>query len=367
MSYLLHGSYFGYNFGDTLLCRLFSEWMHGAGAKEVNVPLANERNRSLIGADRRGLLSIRGSDGLVLCGGGYFSEPRPNDIRWTARAYLRHILLINRVRANMRYAILGVGVGPISSARLRRDVVAIFEQAETVVVRDPESAQNLYDWGVRRGIDVEVDAVVTASKSELLSGARTLSAIDEARIKFGGVAAVHVTAHPSKKELAVAQLSINWFAQNTKMAVVLANDSVPRVAGSEWSQRISVPESCSDRIVRHTYTGEPGDLVGILDAVDVVVTTKLHVGIVRCSLQKPVISVPSHSKTPRFYRQMGLEEWCVQSNEDRWQENLQMQLSAWRDGLRPDWGQFEAKRAEGHYQMRINRFLAERSSKETSA
>lgn len=359
MRVLLHGSYFGFNFGDTLLCRLFADWMHEADAEQISLPLANERNRSLIGAQSRGLLTVPGAKGLVLCGGGYFSEPRASDLKWTVRAYTRHILMINWARRNMPYAILGVGVGPISSAKMRRDVAAIFESAAIVVVRDPESAQSLYDWGVRREIGVEVDAVVTASADELMARARTPPAIDEARAKYGGVAAVHVTAHPSRSELAAAQASVAWLLENTEMAVVLANDSVPRIAGSEWSHHIKIPEKHRNRIVRHTYSGEPGDLAGVLDEVDIAITTKLHVGIVRCSRHKPVISVPSHSKTPRFYRQMGMQDWCIQTSDDTWQPRLEALLADWNDGRRPDWSQFEATRAQGTYRRHVGNFVGQ--------
>ena len=48
-----------------------------------------------------------------------------------------------------------------------------------------------------------------------------------------------------------------------------------------------------------------------LASYELVITCKLHVGIVTIAQGGKVVSVAQQSKTPRLYRQLGLEEFCV--------------------------------------------------------
>lgn len=359
MTVAVHGSYYGYNFGDTLLCRLFADWVKATG-RDVVLPLANARNARLIGAERRGPLALRSADALIAGGGGYFSEPSASVATWTLRAYVRHILPLKRAQSRMAYAIMGVGVGPISSALLRRDIARLFDDAEVAVVRDAPSAEFLHAWGVRRDIIVSVDAVATASIGELIGPARPSAAVDKLKTSFGTVVLLHLAAHPTREELSLAERVLSWLLSRTSAGIVLANDSVTRIPGSEWSRAIALGERANPRLVRHVYSGDPAELTGMLDQVDLVVTSKLHVGIVRTTLLKPVLSVPAHTKTPRFYAQMGLGEWCVAPGNDR-VERLIARLEDWLAGWRPDWTTFERQRAPGAYRDWIAQFLAART------
>ena len=49
----------------------------------------------------------------------------------------------------------------------------------------------------------------------------------------------------------------------------------------------------------------------MLQEFDLVITTKLHVGIVSWVLGTPVCSIAAHSKTIRFYRQIRRDQFCV--------------------------------------------------------
>jgi polysaccharide pyruvyl transferase WcaK-like protein len=48
-----------------------------------------------------------------------------------------------------------------------------------------------------------------------------------------------------------------------------------------------------------------------IDGSELIVTSKLHVGIVGIATGCKVISIPTHSKTIRLYKQLGLENFCI--------------------------------------------------------
>jgi Uncharacterized conserved protein len=52
-------------------------------------------------------------------------------------------------------------------------------------------------------------------------------------------------------------------------------------------------------------------LLGLLNACDLVMTSKLHVGIVAAARAKPVLAFPYHLKTQRFYKQIGRPDLCL--------------------------------------------------------
>ncbi|WP_140047611.1 polysaccharide pyruvyl transferase family protein [Sphingomonas japonica] len=351
---LLHGSYFGYNFGDTLLCQLFAAWVKdGQPDTRLILPLANARNCRMIGADARGPANALTGDALIFAGGGYFGQPSSGLKRWTARAYLRHMLLANWARRRIPYCILGTGVGPVSSARMQSDLAKLFEEADIAVVRDPESAQFLHDWGVRREVEIGVDAVVTAQKEELRRNAHwDRSALPVVK---GPLVALHTEVHASPEEVGMMAELISRLLTETDWHLLLLSDGVRTGNRTGWHEKVPVDPASAARVTRLGYDRDPQKLIGVLDAVDLVITTKLHVGIVRCALNKPVISIPRHAKTPRFYRQMALSDWCVSDPRNR--VDLAMELAhGWENGLRPSFTAFEKARSTGFYRRRVASF-----------
>jgi polysaccharide pyruvyl transferase WcaK-like protein len=56
-------------------------------------------------------------------------------------------------------------------------------------------------------------------------------------------------------------------------------------------------------------------LTGTLSACDLIVTNKFHVGIVGVGLGRAVVSLPCHTKTVRFYRQIGGHTLCLAASD----------------------------------------------------
>src|SRR5690554_1426886 len=112
----LHGSYFGHNFGDLLLMIIFHRWICAASAKvSVSLPLASDEMRSVIGAQHCGPASLVRASAVISGGGGYFGEQPHNPVVWGFRNLRRHSApgIVARI-LRKPYAVVGVGVGPIT-------------------------------------------------------------------------------------------------------------------------------------------------------------------------------------------------------------------------------------------------------------
>ena len=58
------------------------------------------------------------------------------------------------------------------------------------------------------------------------------------------------------------------------------------------------------------YGGNPNSFINEISDIEVLVTTKLHSGIIAYCLGKVPVSLPAHTKSERFYRQIEMEAFC---------------------------------------------------------
>lgn len=331
----LHGSYFGYNFGDTLLCALFFDWIRSSSPATVVLPLASRRNMELIGADARGLIPFLSCSDLVFCGGGYFGDSGKSSINWSIRNYFRHFLIAELAMLfRKRIYILGTGVGPISSAFLRRRLKRLVGYAECVIVRDDESRDFLERLDVTRKVDVDVDAAMYLERDFFASdGSGSSTSAPRADVHDSRRVAIHLSNFDAPYWDAMAKVVAGFCLREPGIKPLLITDSVTRsgrpAAQDKASQRLKQLIPAATQI---GYGADPRELCRLLDTVDLVITNKLHVGIVSVVLGKRVVSLPQHAKTPRFYRQVGLSSICVVDNQA---ERLDELLDLWLSGELP--------------------------------
>ena len=335
----VHGSYFGYNFGDTLLCALFCNWVRQSlGDVHVVLPLASRRNRALIGADSRGILAFLLSSELVLCGGGYFGDSGSPSLKWSVRNYFRHFLIAElAILLNKKVYILGTGVGPISSPFLRKRLRRIADAAQCIVVRDQEASRFLKEIGVSIEPIVDMDAALYLTTEFFEETAPATVSDDSANVRSSPLGAtklaIHLSDYGAEDWSAMADVIVRFCATHKDVRPVLITDSKTRTgkaaAQDKASRRL---EQLLPAPACFYYGGDPRELCRLLDEVDLIVTNKLHVGIVSTVLGKDVISLPQHVKTPRFYRQIGMSEVCVTQDRPKGLDDL---LRIWAGGNFP--------------------------------
>lgn len=306
----LHGSYFHHNFGDILLMDILTKWIREYDKNyKVFLPFAPDDTTKSIGADGNGISSIFKADALVYGGGGYFGEPPKNQYKWGLRAIQRHVPPGTLIRLRKKpYAIIGVGAGPVSNPLTKTLYTNICKNARVISVRDEESKEFLVECGLdEKRVIKTSDIVVQLTRKDIseqwFQKVKKDLAVLSQPIKFG----VHLgrSNFPEKIEIIRDEI-IDLAKNNSDIGLVLICDwkgkypsVLDEIQNQIPNQSIIVP------YVDHWY------LCALLGSLDLVITTKLHVGITAVALGKFVISVPAHTKTPRFYKQIGAQDWCV--------------------------------------------------------
>lgn len=311
---VLHGSYFTDNFGDILLMQIYLGWLREAvDGVEVLMPfLPDTTSHHFDVPSDRGYGSLRGVDTFVFGGGGYFGEPPSEQRRWGTRLAVRH--LTPGLLASMKgceVVVNGVGAGPVSANFPRWMLAKVVRTASQVVVRDEESVAFMLGLGVSdERLYLGSDAALSLSPKELPAAA--VAEVDEwlAGLPSGPRLGVHFTGDSRRGGgHAVAIDDVLAFAASRPDLRVVAITDQQGAAG-----QVAAVEELSERLAGRCdiyHYQRPWSLAALLARLDLVVTMKLHVGIVAAVLGTPVISVRSHPKIERFYRQLGADDASV--------------------------------------------------------
>jgi len=300
----LHGSYFGRNFGDTLILHIIKNWIEEYSKDtKINLPRVKSKKEAqeILNAENLNV-NIAELDGMIFGPGGYFGEQPGSFLRrlkWSIRNYNRHIRWNNKLfRSNVPYIIVGVGVGPLSFRFIRKGVVKLFKNADFVSVRDKYSKQYLIEWG----IDPEKITIVPDVALTLQPENRTQNKIAK------------IALHYPNDNL-VNSGKLNEFVQFIRTIqdsneIYLLEDSEGQYLNNNKNNIKNILGDHGIVLPLIQYEG-PKKLIKNLQNVDGIITTKLHVGIVGYSLGKKVLSIPNHTKTVRFYEQINREKFCI--------------------------------------------------------
>ncbi len=307
----LHGSYFTDNFGDILLMQIYLRWLREAveGAEVLMPFLPAATSHHFDVPAGRGYGALLRADALVYGGGGYFGEPPTDRRRWGARLAARHLAPGLLAAATGREVIVnGVGAGPVSAALPRWMLARVTARASQVVVRDEESLAFMRALGVAEDrLQLGADAALCLQPSDLPA-----SAVDEIEGWLSGLPAgprlgVHLTGDSARGAGHAAAIDdvLAFAAARPELRVVAITDQ--KGAAGQQAATLELSERLPGRCEAYRYQ-RPWPLAALLARLDLVVTMKLHVGIVAATLGTPVLSVRSHPKIERFYRQLGASD-----------------------------------------------------------
>lgn len=296
----VHGSYFVNNFGDTLLVKLMCDRVAEQVGRE-NVFLAVQGHRHeqatigypIIDPSERGDVDL-----LVYAGGGYFGESADSLYdRYQAarRRHNRHLGWLGDYR-NAAKAVIGVGVGPLTFNK--QSVRDLFDASSAVLVRDAESLAYCRAYGfpthnLRQCVDMalSLDPVTAEGRS--------------------GVALHVPNMAPEHFETVLKVLASSTAGKYAERIHVIYD--APTADGALAFE--AELQSAAQSVLGHSLLVKPyqglDEMLAALETYELVVTNKLHVGIVTIAKGGRVISTPYHIKTPRLYRQLGLSDFCV--------------------------------------------------------
>lgn len=301
----LHGSYFSRNFGDTLILSIIRNWI-GESEVEVVLPFvgSSQEATEILGEVPSAKKEIRELDGLIFGPGGYFGEPPGNlfqRARWSLRNYRRHIRWNRKLyKDKIPYIIIGVGVGPISFFLLRKRIVKLFQNARYVTVRDDYSKAYLIKWGiVADKILVTRDVALTLTPDRLPNEKNAKPKI-----------ALHFPGMDLEGEGKVGDF-VEFISYLQKRNEVLLLEDVQNQFNSSRKENLNNVLKRNNLDLGIIKYETPTALINNLQKVDLIITSKLHVGIVGYALGKRILSIPKHTKTIRFFEQIDRKEFCI--------------------------------------------------------
>lgn len=161
--------------------------------------------------------------------------------------------------------------------------------------------------GVKNEIEVHADWILGMDCNE------HIIAEEEMAQKFGLQMGKYLLLHlisrvdgNSGMEIVLADIR-RYLCHNPDIKVIVTSDQTKKDVYERTKELASLFED--DLALYYEYKS-PWELLSVINSAQVVVTDKLHVGIVSVNLGKNVVSLPLHSKTPRFYKQIGRLDSC---------------------------------------------------------
>lgn len=318
MKFVIHGMTSLSNFGDVLFAQLFFEETVKSGDQAFffnwpRIGIGNHLAEYLQINDKGSVFSFMKADAFVLMSGGYFGiNPTTgtaiNEIKILLR-YLIPACLFMMTRKPLY--IMGVGGGPLNTRIVRRIACWLMERASLVYVRDQETKDYFVSYGVKREIQVTADtALLLGTKRGRYSP--TISSpywkTTSTKIIF-----IHLTFNRKETEQFIGKIaaSVNAFIErHPEYGIAVGFDHI--MSDTENADLTALAQLAfeTDKIFGFVYRN-PKNLCEMLMASDLIITPKLHVGIVGAAFSKSVLSCPIHAeKIHRFYKQIGESGRC---------------------------------------------------------
>lgn len=323
MKILLNGATSGTNFGDYLFAQIFQEQIAQKIGSENLFWYKSKYAMSDFFASRLGepkKYRLKDIHALVYISGGYFCG---NDYRFRdyVLRYLRYFSIgMKCILKSIPYAIIGLEVGKSKNVFIQFVQKKLLKKATIVVVRNEESFCCVKSYGINNVVCTS-DTALTIEREWFENKSVSCDILNCTK----KILLFHVFSSASKNKKLVEKVVpiLNCFLENhNEYAVVLTCDQYSEEQTTVLEQ-ISGLIHC-DTIIKNYYD-DPIALCKLIDCVDVIVTPKLHVGIVGARLNKSVISFCDHSeKIMRFYSQLNETGRSVPLEELSEGQGLQM-------------------------------------------
>lgn len=315
---LIHGSINTANFGDVLFAEMFFNYIKDNNLGEPHflatsrIGISDYVRKYISYYDVFKLKDIKKASLIVFMSGGYLGDSnksiRGSLTRWGKYPFVYLIARFHRVPV----VVCGVGGGPLYHWFNRMFFCSLLKYAKFVTVRDEQTKEYFETLGVKNKINSTTDsAILLTDKTFQCLDSKVKeelhNAIGDKKKLYIHVPHTQHIIDGYKKELIPA---INQFiAEHPEFGVVFITDEQHGIP-------INLIESVDTKykyVYHYTY---PDQLCAFLSLADVVVTAKLHVGIISASFGLSVISFPLHQhKTWRFYAQINETDRSVPFSE----------------------------------------------------
>lgn len=332
MKFVIHGATGISNFGDILFAQLFYEETLKSGNQAAffnwpRIGMGAHLANYLKIADRGSAFSFMKADAFVLMSGGYLGiNPATGTAKNELIILLRYLLPAYLFRLTRKpLYIMGVGGGPLNTRLVRGLACWLMKRARLVYVRDQATRDYFVSYGVKRDIQVTSDtALLLAGRT---AAYQQLSPAPGWRTPKSKILFFHLPYSKGEiKQFTEKTIpAINAFLRlHKEYGVAVGYDNALSDARDTTLKAELISAFETDKTFDFVYKN-PQSLCEMLMASDLVITPKLHVGIVAAAFSKSVLSFPIHAeKIPRFYQQIGEPERCLPLHELTKDAALQM-------------------------------------------
>lgn len=307
MKVLLNGATSGTNFGDFLFAKMFQEtlirligednvyWYKSRYALSSFYAYHLNYHRNYRLAD---------IDALIFISGGYFHGD-DHCLKDYVIRYLRYFHIgIRCLLRKIPFAIIAVEVGPTKNCMLRLIEKTILKHAKIVVVRNRESEYYASLMGAKQ-IICTADTVFAMERSLFANVTipAEIRTCEKRKLFFH----INPTIKGNHDIIQKIVPIINEFcSRHPEYAIVIGADQYTNTQNDVFEfirPQLSIP------IILFNEYNNPLELCKVLEQCDLIVTHKLHVGIVGAYLNKSVVSFSGHtSKIERLYKQLNILE-----------------------------------------------------------
>ncbi len=307
----LHGSYYSRNFGDYLLFRIILDAIRSEFPDvDVVLPFASKEVLTEFRGEVRAatLRDFFRAELFVFGGGGYLGEPPKAILRWSINFLRRHYLPFFLIRIlRVPVAIIGAGAGPISSFWLTPFVRHMLSKSIPVILRDKESVDFARSLGIHPDrIGLGTDLAQSPAFLKRITGAIQ-------PYLLGDYVGIHIGLNLTGECEEAIEIELRKICTGGGSVVLFVDSPGHDVAidTGRYPFRQLVLDFPS--VVSLCKYSDAEEVIAIIQHSLGVITGKLHVGIVACTLGVPVLSIPVHHKTERYYRHIGMTDSCVTS------------------------------------------------------
>jgi len=293
------------NFGDMLFAKMMADALENKC--EFRYYLLSDFARNFVCAERISSFACGEADALIYMPGGFLGDKYDTSLYATFKWFWRYFPIgLKFAHEGKPILVLGVGAGPCKYGVMRMIIKYICKRSKKVVVREQDSHNFLKSIGV--------DSTVTSDLAQLITAYK----LPELNADFGDKKKLLVHVNHKQKIVRRILPAVKLFYENHRKeySLVIASDQVFPDDRHVFEQfRAFAGGDASFYKYR-----DPLELCRVITMCDVVITYKLHVGVVACSYGKSVIAVPEHyKKVERYYNQIGYSErvlpLCLVDNE----------------------------------------------------
>lgn len=313
---LLHGAVNTSNFGDVLFVNLFFNKLRkekiDIGFLENKFNGISSFNSDEIKYKNHGKKYYKEADTLIFISGGYFGDNKKNLLASLYRWFRYFKIGLYFARKKRAIYILGVGGAPLFHYFNRRAAIKIINKACYVTVRDDKTKEYFDDLGAKTNIIVTADTALTLKKEDLpeLNNALLRECSKKNNLIF-----LHLTGNEETDDKickTIIPSLIDFIQHHDDYKVVLSFDNV---MNKKITETRAFSLLCDYGCMSFDYKSSM-QLCALIANCKLVITCKLHVGIVGCVLNKSVLSFPIHKfKTSRFYEKIGYIDRCKPLSE----------------------------------------------------